>query len=294
MTTSPPSLPAFGKKQRAKDTAATELCNEAVYTTIKSNCAPFDEERYSDGSHTLYFLPEAATELFHYLRYGKRRACNVYEQQFIGMGHDFIDKQGVICMVVSRIIPIFSPSRGPTHAKVISEGNDIMLEILENERRIQNELEVLYNVDEAGYTIDPLLGYGPSKVILFGHTHPDLSCFFSSVDHRSNYSTPTNPIVTFVCDPIRQDMKAMVGTGCDSMRIVVCRPRVIEDGAPEATTESLVCAGDELWQQLGAISNLLLLRPGVRGSYDCYRDWKNRAHISLEVVYTPSATQTTK
>lgn len=284
----PPDLPMSGKSLHKKKIDLTEVPSKMVPSTIQTNCTPFDIEVYGDGSHVLYFLPEASVELNYYVQYGKKRASNAHEQQLIGLGHNFIDSNHRIQTVVTRIIPIFSASRGPTHAKVVSEENDAMLEVLENERKIQNQLESEYNTDENGHTIDPFLEYGPSKVVLFGHTHPDLGCFFSSVDHRSNYSTPSTPIVTFVCDPIRKDMKAMVGVGCESMKIIVCRPK----SGTTATTSQRTTAHreftvDELWQRVSAVANLLLQQAGVNGNFDCHHDWRGRTHMQFKVTYRP-------
>lgn len=295
MAVTPPALPVSGKSLCKKETMLTEVPSGMVSSTIVSRCAPFDREYYGEGFHMLHFLPEATSDLYHCVQYGKKRASNVHEQQFIGLGHDFIDDNHRIHMVVTRIIPIFSASRGPTHAKVISEGKDAMLDVLENERNIQNQLEAEYNVDEDGYTIDPFLQYGPSKVVLFGHTHPDLGCFFSSVDHRSNYSTPSTPIVTFVCDPIRKDMKAMVGIGCDSMKIIVCHPKSATAGrASQNTPGPRVFSIDDLWQRVSAVSNLLLVQTGVKGNFDCYRDWRGRIHMFFKITYTPPKKQQRK
>lgn len=284
----PPDLPAAGKSLPKKKISLVEVPSKMVPSTIQANCAPFDVEAYSDGSHVLYFLPEACAELNHCVQFGKKRASNAHEQQFIGLGHDFIDSNHRIQTVVTRIIPIFSASRGPTHAKVISEGNDAMLEVLENERKIQNQLESEYNTDENGHTIDPFLEYGPSKVVLFGHTHPDLGCFFSSVDHRSNYSTPSTPIVTFVCDPIRKDMKAMIGVSCESMKIIVCRPKAIASTTtPQRTTAPREFTVDELWQRVSAVANLLLQQAGVNGNFDCHHDWRGRTHMQFKITYRP-------
>lgn len=288
MCTSPPALPISGKTLPKKKTSLIEVPTKMVPSAIQTNCAPFEVETYGDGSHVLYILPEPYNELSYFVQYGKKRAANAHEQQFIGLGHDFVDTNRRIQTVVTRIIPIFSASRGPTHAKVVSEENDAMLDVLENERRIQNQLESEYNTDEHGHTIDPFLEYGPSKVVLFGHTHPDLGCFFSSVDHRSNYSTPSTPIVTFVCDPIRKDMKAMVGVNCESMKIIVCRPKTntsatVSNRAP-APREFTV---DELWQRVSSVANLLLQQAGVNGNFDCHHDWRGRTHMQFKVTYRP-------
>ena len=288
MNQHPPDLPTSGKKQHRKPLALTEVPAGMVPSAIQANCAPFDIDTYGEGHHVLYIVPEAYREFSEYVKYGKKRPCNVYEQQYIGLGHNFIDTNRRIQSVVTKIIPIYSASRGPCHANAISENNDAMLDILDNERKIQNQLEAELNIDEDGYTIDPFLEYGPSKVILFGHTHPELSCFFSSVDHRSNYSTPTFPIVTFVCDPIQKDMKAMVGINCESMKIIVCRPKTelypsTQQHAPASREFTL----DELWQRASAAANLLLQQVGVNGSFDCYHDRRGRTHMQFKMIYRP-------
>lgn len=291
----PPDLPISGKKMFKKPMALIEVPTRMVPSTIQSNCAPFEVDTYGEGHHVLYIIPEAYCEFSEYVKYGRKRACNVHEQQYIGLGHDFIDANGRIQTVVTRIIPIYSASRGPTHAKAVSEGNDAVLDVLENERNIQNQLEAEYNTDENGYTIDPFLSYGPSKVVLFGHTHPDLGCFFSSVDHRSNYSTPTSPIVTFVCDPIRKEMKAMVGNGCEPMKIVACRPQNAGTAPTAQRTAALrEYSVEDLWQRASTIANMLLQQAGVNGNFDCHHDRRGRTHMQFHIVHQPSHKQRRK
>lgn len=292
MNGAPPDLPISGKKIFKKPMDLVEVPTRMVPSTIQNNCMPFEVDTYGEGHHVLYIIPEAYCEFSEYIKYGRKRACNAHEQQYIGLGHDFIDHNGRIQTVVTRIIPIYSASRGPTHAKAISEGNDAVLDVLENERNIQNRLEAEYNTDENGYTIDPFLSYGPSKVVLFGHTHPNLGCFFSSVDHRSNYSTPTSPIVTFVCDPIRKEMKAMVGIGCEPMKIVVCRPKIAGTApAAQRATAPREYSVEDLWQRVSTIANMLLQQAGVNGNFDCHRDRRGRTHMQFHIVHQPANKQ---
>lgn len=292
MKGNPPDLPSTGAKRHKKPMELIEVPVKMVPSEIKSNCAPFEEDTYGEGRHVLYIIPEAYYEFSEYVKYGRKRACNANEQQYIGLGHNFVDSNRSIYTVVTRIIPIYSASSGPTHAKAVSEENDTALDALEKERGIQNQLETMYNTDENGYTIDPFLNYGPSRVVLFGHTHPDLGCFFSSVDHRSNYSSPTFPIVTFVCDPIRKDMKAMVGVDCEPMKIVACRPQAPTSVAAVQRTPSLgECSIADLWQQTSFIVNMLLQQAGVNGSFDCRHDRRGRTHMQFHIVHQPSRKQ---
>lgn len=289
MSGNPPDLPTSGKKICRKPMDLTEVPARMVFSAIQANCTPFEVDTYGDGHHVLYIIPEAYREFSEYVKYGRKRACNAHELQYIGLGHSFIDSNGSIQPVVTRIIPIYSASRGPTHAKAISEGNDAILDVLENERNIQNQLESEYNTDENGYTIDPFLNYGPSKVVLFGHTHPDLGCFFSSVDHRSNYSTPSSPIVTFVCDPIRKDMKAMVGIGCEPMKIVACRPKLaISAPAAQHASAHREYSVEDLWQRISTIANMLLQQAGVNGNFDCHHDRHGRTYMQFHIMHQPS------
>lgn len=292
MNTHPPDLPFCDKKLFKKPISLAEVPAKMVSSAIWANCAPFEVDIYGEGKHELHIIPEAYPEFSEYVKYGKKRACNAHEQQYIGLGHDFIDTNGSIQSVVTRIIPIHSASRGPTHAKVISEGNDAILDVLENERNIQNQLETKFNIDENGYTIDPFLNYGPSKVLLFGHTHPGLGCFFSSVDHRSNYSTPSSPIVTFVCDPIRKEMKAMVGVGCEPMKIFAYRPKAAgSDPSSRRASASQEYSLAGLWQRVSTIANLLLQHTGVTGNFDCHHDRRGRTHMQFHIVHQPSRKQ---
>lgn len=285
MSKFPSELPSSGKSLAGKGMTLPRVAAGMIPGVIREQCAPFDPETYGTGAHTLYILPEAAAELTNWVQYGKRRAANVHEQQFLGLGHSFVDSDNAIQTVVTRIIPIFSASRGPTHARVVSDGNDAMLDILENERKLQNRLESQLNTDENGHTIDPFLSYGPSAVVLFGHTHPDLGCFFSRVDHQSNYSSPSTPMVTFVCDPIRRDMKAMVGTDCADMKIVVCRPKAAAS-VPAPVAAPREDPVEALWQQVSTASNLLLRQNGVSGNFHCYRS-NNRTHMCIKITLHP-------
>lgn len=288
MCTSPPALPISSKACSPRKMSLPEVSAERIAATIKEKCAPFKCDLYGEGKHTLHIIPAACDELDAYVKYGKKHPSNVCEQQLVGMGHSFMDSNGGIQTVVTRIIPVCSASRGPTHAKVVSEGNDAMLDVLENERKLQNQLESTYNTDENGYTIDPFLGNGPSEVNLFGHTHPGLTCFFSSVDHGSNYSTPSKPIVTFVCDPILKDMKAMVGVKGEKMRVIAYRPKAaLPTNTHQRISTPREFTVDELWQRVSAVANLLLQQAGVNGNFDCHHDWRGRTHMQFKVTYRP-------
>lgn len=285
MNGNPPELPASGRTTHQEAPRLARVPARHIPEMIRQHCAPCDVDQYGDGQHTLWFLPEAGAELDHVTGFGRKRASNAYELTYLGLGHRFVEDGGRIQTVVTRVLPIYSASRGPTHAQVVSEGNDAMLDILERERQIQNELEKIYNTDENGFAIDPFLDYGPSEVVLFGHTHPNLGCFFSPTDHRSNYSTPSAPMVTFVCDPIREDMKAMVGVKGENVRVMVCRPRV--QTGPQRSPAPRPYTVEDLWRKVSGMANILLRQAGVKGSFDCYHDWRGNTHMEFNIVYRP-------
>lgn len=288
----PPTLPNYGQETQPAPTYPV-LSVQEIINIIKKRCVPSKFETFQDGNHAVIILPEAASELDSMICYGKRRAVNLYEQHYLGLGHKFVDKDGTIITVVSRFLYIYSASRGPCHAKVISEGNDAMLDILEKERAIQNQYEKQFNEDESGYLVDPFLQYGPSEVVLFGHTHPGLGVFFSPTDHGRNYSTPTSPIVTFVCDPIQKDMKAMVGVKGEPAKIFVFRQSseaapLVEQEAPEtvqlSTASRFAYTVPHLWQRIAILANLMLQQPSVNGHFDCYRDWRGNMHMKFRIT----------
>lgn len=285
MHTSPPDLP--GTTQEMQNSLRYPVSSvQEIISLIKQRCIPCKFECFQDGKHTVIILSEATDELESMLRYGKRRVVNCYEQHYLGLGHRFIDKDGNVITVISRFLYIYSASRGPTHAKVISEGNDAMLDILELEREIQNRLENRFNKDENGYLIDPTLKYGPSEVVLFGHSHPGFGVFFSPTDHGRNYSTPTSPIVTFVCDPIQKDMKAMVGVNGEDAKIIVCRQSSETAPAVEPLTSAphREYSVPDLWQRVGTAANLLLQQAGVNGNFDCHRDRRGNTHMKFRIT----------
>lgn len=289
MQSSPPDLPAAGRQlAQQQQLSLRQVPARMVPNTIQRGCAPFECDCYGSGYHVLYILPEPAMELDQLVRFGKKRASNVYEQLFIGMGHRFVDENKKLLTVVTRILPICSPSRGPTHARAITQDNDTSLECLRQEQKIQNQLEGQYNRDEEGHLLDPFLDeYGPSEVVLYGHTHPNLGCFFSATDHRSNYSTPALPMVCFVCDPIRKDMKAMVGVDGEDMKVIVCRPKAASAPAPRQSTPAAPreYSVEDLWHRMSMISGLLLQKEGISGKLDCHQDRRGTVHMKLNLSF---------
>ena len=185
---------------------------DTVSNTILKKCGPCNKKVYGNGIHNVFVLPEAYAELENMICFGKARSVNKYEQQYQGLGYLFQDPDGRVNAVITHFIYVYSVSRGELFAKVC-EKDTSMLDVLKNERDIYRKFEAEFNdYDGTGkYEINPFLEYGNSRLVLNGHTHPRLGCFFSGPDRISSYATDGFPAVTMVCDPIKEDIKVMVG-----------------------------------------------------------------------------------
>lgn len=268
------------------------LTPEQIRNEIRSRCGAGRMSCYSRGKHHLFILPEAWEELRSMIYFGKRTPVNVYEQQFQGMGRIFVAADGRISIVVSHFLYIYSASRGPTHSQIRGDVQDRTLDRLQAEREIYLKLEKQYNTLPNGRVRDPFIRYGKCAVVLGGHTHPDLGCFFSPPDHASSFATPHFPAVTFVCDPIRKDMKAMVGV--DEEEAVVC---VMDYGqeehetAPEpghgepVSTPELRQNSVSMIQELSRVCSGVLQTLGVSGSFRSRRGMDGKMHIKFTVAY---------
>lgn len=287
----PPPLP--GEKPRETiQYKIPALSLKKIVQIIQHECTPAFCEGYGNGTNTIVILPEAWDELSQMIYFGKRRAVNSYEQHYQGMGHFFMDPSNQsITVVVSHFLYIYSANRGPTFAKVISGAEDTMLDRLANERDIYNKLELQCNEDENGYKVDPFLPYGSSEVVLFGHTHPAISCFFSETDRHSNYATPTCPICSFVCDPIGKDMKAMIGMDELPAKVAVFqRSERIEKEVPnkeKAYRKNLPEKQEMIVELITQIGNALR---GLGAEVSCKttRNWRGVLKINFRMRCKPS------
>lgn len=295
------------------------LTPEQIRSEIKSRCGAGRMTYYSRGKHHVFILPEAWEELRSMIYFGKRTPVNTYEQQFQGMGRIFIAVDGRISVVVSHFLYIYSASRGPTHSQIQGGVNDRTLERLEAEREIYLKLEKQYNTLPDGRTRDPFVRYGKCEVVLGGHTHPDLGCFFSPPDHASSFATSSFPAVTFVCDPIRKDMKAMVGVKEEEAVICVMEydqaaPKPVSAGnrsEPVPTgnrgeplpavnrnepvpvvhrnepvpVSEIRQAGTDVIQELSRVCHSVLQTLGVTGSFCSSRGMDGKMHIKFTASY---------
>lgn len=312
-TNTPPPLPPANRKAEPRK---FPVCSEqAALERIKRFCAPCEYTTYGAGKHTVIILPEAWNELREMICFGKKRAVNYYEQQYQGMGHFNVSADGKLCVVISHFLYIYSAERGRTHARVVKDADTSFLDLLASERAIYNEFETRFNRDEAGHELDPFLRDGASEVVLFGHTHPDLGVFFSEPDRNSSYAAVNFPAVTFVCDPIRKQMKAMVGIEEADARVLVFsylsgnreQPPVkadkdaasltvretrretvqppaqveIEKSLAPAAAKTTVC--DPLEVELGKVCTALLAEKHVKGKFRVYRGFWGALHVEFSM-----------
>ena len=283
-----------------------------LLSRIRAGCRGVVFGAYGGGASSVIILPEAWEELRRMICFGQRAAVNCYEQQYQGMGHVFAD-EGRTHVVVSHFLYIYSASRSPVHASVVeTERDGVMLDRLAAEREIYCRFEKRCNLMPDGRQKDPFLADGESETVLFGHTHPDLGCFFSPPDRRSGYATAAFPAVTFVCDPIRCDMKAMVGIHEEDAAVIVAawkesgvpagsRPLRMFEGAGKRRARRMAeeagrqgmertkqaCRGSRedgalrQEEQMRRIAAGLLADSGCRGRYRIYRGKKGELRMKL-------------
>ena len=202
------------------------LSVEAAMQIIIEKCGPVNIHIVGRGSHTLIILPEAYDELIHSVNYGRLSPMNIDEQKFIGLGHFLTAERGSYMAVVSHFIQIHTMNRSGGAASCLPEGDQVNpgLEYLTYYREKYIRNEAACNKDTRGFAIDPFLrGLGSSEYILEGHTHPDIGAFFSIPDEKLGRARASKkPVVSFVCDPIRCEMKACTGKNFEETTICIC------------------------------------------------------------------------
>lgn len=219
-----PPLPA--DKGTASTVCYPCLSAEEVLKIITDNFrgVPITTNKYGTGNWIIFILPEAMTEFDAMVGWGRTTPFNIYEQLYQGMGHVFVDKAGRVTLVITHFLYIYAADRAPLSACVHKDSYNPIMERIALERRIFNKNEISCNKSPNGYCYNPFVEkYGKSIAILYGHTHPNIGVFFSSDDHTSGFASHTLPAATFVADPIRKDMKAMIGIDERDARIITLR-----------------------------------------------------------------------
>lgn len=239
---------------------------------------------FGHGKNLVIVLPDAKEYLFLLFQYGRGRTpFNVLEQQAKLYGHRFIDERDHYITVVTHAAYIYpSVRRGTFVATSGANADDFMEHRLRLEQSVVNEHEAQLNVDRYGRTRDPYLCFGPSVVVGQIHTHPGLSCFFSSTDHASNESTADVPETYLVCDPIGEDFKAMIGVNGEPARILFME---YADRAPASGAETREDAQPDSLSMLAWVCGGFLKKRGVGGKFRMSLDSRKKAHIKFNAHY---------
>lgn len=199
----------------------TQRSQQRLSRSSGSRCPAINIERYGDGTDKVIFLPNATKKLLSIVDWGMKTPNNRYEQIYQGMGHIFVNDDHRV-MIISHVLYIYAAERSPVSARIFNGTFDSIMERIEYDRYIYNQNEKSCNNAGKGKVYDPFIEYGSSEVVMYGHTHPGLGCFFSGPDRRSGFACEDLPAVTFVLDPIGKDMKAMTGVEERDAEIIVC------------------------------------------------------------------------
>lgn len=215
----PPPLPVDKRKREKRKFPS--LSKDDAMKLIHDRCPAINIERYGDGTDKVIFLPNATKKLLSIVDWGMKTPNNRYEQIYQGMGHIFVNDDHRV-MIISHVLYIYAAERSPVSARIFNGTFDSIMERIEYDRYIYNQNEKSCNNAGKGKVYDPFIEYGSSEVVMYGHTHPGLGCFFSGPDRRSGFACEDLPAVTFVLDPIGKDMKAMTGVEERDAEIIVC------------------------------------------------------------------------
>ncbi len=215
----PPPLPVDNRKREIRKYPG--LSKGDAIKLIYDKCPPVNTERYGYGTDKVIFLPNATQKLLSIVDWGMKTPNNRYEQIYQGMGHIFVNDDNRV-MIISHVLYIYAAERSPVSARIFSGTFDSIMERIEYDRDVYIRNEKSCNNAGNGKVYDPFIEYGSSEVVMYGHTHPGLGCFFSGPDRRSGFACEDLPAVTFVLDPIGKDMKAMTGVEERDAEIIVC------------------------------------------------------------------------
>lgn len=286
----PPELPIDVRKKEVKKLQVLSL--KDVLGLIKNNCDTTEYIKFGDGHDVVVILPEAWEELKAIIGWGKKTPTNAFEQLYQGMGYCFLNGNRGRIVVVTHFLYIYAAERSPISACVSSNGiHDSMMNRLEYERKIYCQNEARYNRTPEGNLYNPFVRkYGLSNVNLYGHTHPDIGVFFSHDDRNSGYATPDYPAAIFVADPIRKQLKAIVGVEQENAQVIVCNYVSVKN--EEAKNKDILFPNrkpkEELIIELGKNCNELL-DPfyGTKGNYAVNATLTGKEHIKLDIKISP-------
>lgn len=206
-----------------KPRIAGDLSPNEIISIIQTKCNAYPSKVKSNCKHYIFFTPHAWDSFASSVNYGKWVAENELESQYFLEGYFFIDKRKISSTVVTNIITPYSASQGRSSAQLYSESFNAYKIISQKEDELTMYASSGKDLD-AKCIINPFCSdYGPPIRVGFGHTHPNLSCFFSSVDKTSIFAAPGEPWVTMVADPRRKELLAAIGIQMETSPIVIFR-----------------------------------------------------------------------
>lgn len=232
----PPALPTQLKREK-EEKVYPVMSLEEICAIAEAKCGKvFVAERHGQQEEChnhVIILPEAWEELRVMITYGRISPINEFEQQFCGYGHIFLTEEGYVTTVVSHFIQVHTMNRTPISSSYLSRdgtsnpGLDFL--VYYRDEYVKNEAK--YNRNDRKYMVDPYLKYGHSEYVLEGHTHPGLGVFFSAPDRATGEAhAKDTPLCTFVCDPVRREMRAAIGRTFAPAEVIVYENKRIYDG----------------------------------------------------------------
>lgn len=160
----------------------------------------------------VFFTPHAWESFSSSIHFGKWVPENELESQYFLEGYSFVDKIGVTSTVVTNIVTPNSASQGKTSAKLYSKENNAYTTVEAREAELA-KYSSKGKINKTGAQINPFYEkFGAPCRVGFGHTHPNIGCFFSSVDKTSIFAVPGEPWITMVADPRREELLVAVGS----------------------------------------------------------------------------------
>ncbi len=257
-----------------KPRIAGKLSPNDVAAIIQAKCKAFPERTKTKSKHYIFFTPHAWDSFRASVNYGKWVAENELESQYFLEGYYFIDKNKISSTVVTNVITPYSASQGRASAQLYSESFNTYKIIEQKEEELTKYASAGKDID-LKCIINPFYNdFGAPIRVGFGHTHPNIGVFFSSVDKTSVFASPSEPWITMVTDPRRKELLAAIGTEMEISPIILfnqketkpekSEPKTIlpKETVPNASTPPSF--KDEFIECLTLINDQLLLGSSVK------------------------------
>ena len=164
----PPPLPVDNRKREIR--RFPSLSKDEAMKIIHDKCPAINTERYGYGTDKVIFLPNATNKLLSIVDWGMKTPNNRYEQIYQGMGHIFVNDDHRV-MIISHVLYIYAAERSPVSARIFNGPFDSIMERIEYDRDVYIQNEKGCNSAGKGKVYDPFIEYGPSEVVMYGHTH---------------------------------------------------------------------------------------------------------------------------